>query len=130
MGVCRSVSFLLNWIVSCRDAAGQHHLSDSWCQSPTGDFSLARKVTKRASKGLPLRYPLFKKSASLLFSALACRMGESFAPLPLISMETKKCSFPLVCLAGVVTPRHCSTRHSEEKAEMPTLTAEAGERGK
>ena len=98
-------------------------------QSPTGDFSLARKVTKRASKGLPLRYPLFKKSAFLLFSALACRMGAAFEPLPLISRATKNCSFPLVCLERRKLANSCSTRHSEEKAEMPTLTAEAGERG-
>ena len=44
--------------------------------SPTGDFSLARKVTKRASKGKPLGNPCFTGACNKrvdLFSALSYR---------------------------------------------------------
>jgi len=67
---------------------------------------------------------------SQIFSALACRMGESFAPLPLNSMETKKCRFSLVCLERRKLANPCSTRHSEKKEATDFSTAGAGERGK
>ena len=121
--------FSVNSDCPCRDAAGKHNLIATVCQSPTGDFSLARKVTKRASKGLPLRYPLFKKRAFLLFSALACRMGAAFAPLPLNKSSTKVCSFPSVCLERRKLANSCSTRHSKGKAETDFTAAGAGERG-
>ena len=63
-------------------------------------------------------------------SALACRMGAAFAPLPLNRNLTKVRGFSLVCLERRKLANPCSTRHSEGKEATDFSTAGAGERGK
>ena len=65
------------------EAAGDDESGFQRVRSPTGDFGLGPKVTKRPPRGYPLATPFTGAGNRLvfLFSALSYRNDESFAPL-------------------------------------------------
>ena len=110
---------------------GMHHLFDSWCRSPTGDFC-PDKSHQKPLRGHPLRSPFeHKEGFPYLLFGTPSRKRAAYAPLAryiIVNdnlLPLHRCALQLQRSSGACTP----IRHSETKAQIAIKHRRSGRAG-